>query len=706
MSENPFIKPIDFYTRKVDPIGQYIHQASQFISTTKNIPFQKAKEFVLKCIKEKQISKVRDPIVTHTFRQDNGDKIKVETPLTEYLRDSLSNKEIIAPTLTTYINPEVKESILVKFVETNVAERSKAKKAGFAAKARGDKLGAILFDRIQSNKKIANNSLSGAAVSKSTPLCNKSSHSTLTSICRNTSALGNANNEKLLSGNRHYWSPNIVMNNIASIVSNTDYKELQEVMDKYNFYYPTDEDVMACIKYSTDFYWRDANKLQDIYDYVKTLKPIERASFVYTGDLYHLAKHNEEFVKQFVGILSTKINGSIEDPIKIIHKLPESHVNLAHQICLKEMAGMGKRYDELSLEDLSTLVLTTKHITDHLNNHKDLISALWLSRNIPASVAYLPSSIRRAALTSDTDSTIFTVQEWIKWYFGNYNFTDESRALSASMIFIAAESITHVLAIMSANMGVKKSRLNQVAMKNEFAFDVFVPTDVSKHYWAYIGCQEGNVFKDYEMEIKGVHLKSSNAPKKITAKAQEMMKFVNDCVVSNKPINLTNFLKEIAKVENEIKESILSGNLEYFRLGQIKPAASYTLDQRRSAYGYYLFWQEVFAEKYGECPEPAVTTIKLNTTLENPTITKEWLAGIEDEDIRNKMQKWLTLTGKKNLPTVMLPAEIVARKGLPIEFVSAINIRKIITDLCGIFYLILTVFGYYKKEDELISDRY
>jgi 7,8-dihydro-6-hydroxymethylpterin-pyrophosphokinase len=32
-----------------------------------------------------------------------------------------------------------------------------------------------------------------------------------------------------------------------------------------------------------------------------------------------------------------------------------------------------------------------------------------------------------------------------------------------------------------------------------------------------------------------------------------MMKFVNDCVVSNKKINLNEILKEIAAVENEIK---------------------------------------------------------------------------------------------------------------------------------------------------------
>ena len=49
-------------------------------------------------------------------------------------------------------------------------------------------------------------------------------------------------------------------------------------------------------------------------------------------------------------------------------------------------------------------------------------------------------------------------------------------------------------------------------MKNEYKFDVFVPTQVAKHYYASIGCQEGNLYKAQEPEIKGVHLKSSNAP--------------------------------------------------------------------------------------------------------------------------------------------------------------------------------------------------
>ena len=115
-------------------------------------------------------------------------------------------------------------------------------------------------------------------------------------------------------------------------------------------------------------------------------------------------------------------------------------------------------------------------------------------------MVYFPDSIRRSAITSDTDSTIFTVQDWVIWHKGKVEFSEGATALATSVvIYLHRKTITHVLARMSANFGIETERIHQIAMKNEFKFDVFVPTQVAKHYYALISCQEGNVF-DFEEE--------------------------------------------------------------------------------------------------------------------------------------------------------------------------------------------------------------
>jgi hypothetical protein len=69
--------------------------------------------------------------------------------------------------------------------------------------------------------------MSGAMSSPSTPLHNKTGHSTLTSGCRNTTSFSNANNEKILTGNRHYYNVNIILNNLVFITSKIKLKDIE-----------------------------------------------------------------------------------------------------------------------------------------------------------------------------------------------------------------------------------------------------------------------------------------------------------------------------------------------------------------------------------------------------------------------------------------------------------------------------------------------
>ena len=228
-----------------------------------------------------------------------------------------------------------------------------------------------------------------------------------------TSGSGNANNEKLLSGNRHYWKPDLVINNIISITQNTDYEKFQAVVNKYSLKLPTVQEVMDMVLYSTDLYWNNRPAEDNIRALVERLTPIQRAAFMYTGDLYHVAKLNNEFMRGFLGELSSLTVGQTDNPIEKLQSYPEAYVLLGHQICSSEMRGKGKDYKAIKdSQELQTLVATTAHIHSTINKYADFIEVIFVSDNTPASVPYFPSSIRRAALTSDTDSTIFTVQEF------------------------------------------------------------------------------------------------------------------------------------------------------------------------------------------------------------------------------------------------------------------------------------------------------
>lgn len=737
---NPFVLEKEQYVRDINPLKHYVQDVAKYLSTMTGDTIEKCTAFVKENMMPGGAFELKDPKIKYLERINYEDRVEKEGTLLGYLNESLRNRELIAPTLTTYVHPDEKQSILVEFVDENVAIRSKAKHAMFAAKMAGNIELETFKNSEQSNAKISNNAISGGHVSTSTPLNNKTAHSTLTSNCRSTSGYGNANNEKMLSGNRHYHHPTVVINNIISIANRTDLDVLAKAIDEYKLHYPTAEETMECVLFSTRLYWKSRTQEKTILELLERLTPLERAAFMYVGDMFHIAMYNPNVVRNFIGELSKPVLGDYADPLKVIKSLRGEYVPLATQLLPEYMKGvdwkkLNPKLDEEELKKLekkgasieeveafrqkdairqeedrvklSHLAATCENINRVILEHRTFIECFFVTQNVPASLAYFPTSIRRAALTSDTDSTIFTVQDWVEWQTGKMLVDDETNAVAATMIFLAAESITHILARMSANFGIITDRIYQVAMKNEFKFDIFVPTQVGKHYYAYIGCQEGNLYIEYDMEIKGVHLKSSNVPVYVMKKAEAMMKDIMDTAARGDKISIAEKLHEIAEIEREITQAVIAGDPRFFRSQQIKSKNSYTKEPEKSPYLHYLLWERVFAQKYGHAEPPPYSVFKVPVYLPNNRSIQAWLENIEDKHIRTELTEFFKETGKKSVSTFLLPQQRLAVHGIPKELVQVADIRRTVLDCTSVFYLILESLNYSCLDDkisELVSD--
>lgn len=723
---NPFFKENKEYKRDFFPLKHYVLQSAYYLHVMTDVSLEDCKEWIRGKIKGNQFEGFKDPVVEYLHRQDNYDRVVVEQPLSKMLADIIKNKEIMAPSMTTYKNIHQEKSLVATSIDVNITKRNKAKKKMFVyeaeesmAKAAKDEAQAALkhslwffSEKTQAAVKISNNSVSGMHNSSSNPLFNPSSHSTLTSNCRITTGYGNANNEKMLSGNRHYWSPLVTIANIISIISNSDYEKIGAFMEENHFVVPTAKDVMEVIEYSSNYYWRNSVERGKINALVQKLKPLQRAAFVYTGDLYHIRKFNDGYVREFIKQLSTKVNGSGIRGRSDMKALFEDHVVWAHHICADELKGKGKDYDAMSgTPEIANLYETSKNISKTLHGYTGFIDTFFMTNNLPASVGRFPDSIRRAALISDTDSTIFTVQEWQTWFTGKLAFDAEAKAVASTLIALASQSICHVLALMSTNAGIDESMIRRIAMKNEYYFPVAVPTRVAKHYYAVQTVQEGNVKAKPEYEIKGVHLKSSNAPPFVNEAAMLMMKDIMDTVLSGEKVSLVKILKDVATMENRVHQSLLKGEGTFFRGGQIKTLDSYkAMDTpHRTNFFHYLLWDEVFAAKYGVIDAPPYSVYKLSTAIDSPTLTAKWLEDMVDRELAGRMKVFMDKYGRKNFGTFWLPQSYVSQHGLPLELQDAIGVRHMVADVCKVFYIVLETLGYYglnSKETNLCMDYY
>lgn len=707
MSEQSvFILSDEEYKKSINPVSNYIKQSAYYVSKMKGIPLEEATQYVRSRVKEN----LKDPVVKFFNRKENLDREVLRSSLLSYFNFVDKNNKILAPTFTVYLHPSERQSRISSFTIDNIKIRAKSKKEAQAAKARGDMVLFMNKNNEQNNKKIINNSVSGSYGQDGCILYNPTSHSTLTSVTRSVSSLANSNNEKFLYGNRYYESAQSVLNNCVYITSNIDRENTQAVINKYKLHYPSVEDCVKVLKYSSDLYWRDDEAYKNIIiPYLEKLSPEELASICYVGDFYTLRVFNEEFIKTFIAKLSQRVIGSeIEDVAQLLFKTDENLMNYVHQLWFKEMKGRGKNYSEINDKQLLyNLYATAMHVNAVLDEYRDFIRCFFITFILPSNHSKIKQQLRRAVVLSDTDSTCFTVDKWVQWYFGKFKIDEEAIAVSATVAYLCTQLIAHLLSILSAHFNVDKSHLHMLTMKNEFMWLAHMPSEVSKHYAALTAMQEGSIFAEEELEIKGVHFINSAVPPMLTKEFKDYMKTLLTNVVENKPITASEVLQKVILIEKVIIDEILNNNnMTLMKKTKIKDKAAYSLDETKSPYQRHTFWKEIFDGIYPDIPEPPYDVIKIPTTLNNRVALMHWIDTIENEELALRLKNWVIKNDKKNLPTLYINEQFVLSYGIPKEIIPIFDIKRVVLDLTIQYRLMLNALGFMFSDEMLISESY
>lgn len=707
---NPFVWPDKEYKRDFKNFEHYIDNCAKYLSLMYGEPLDVTRAYVEEVTSPQGRFARVIPRVMVLTRPEEGHRIIETISPDDLFDDIVYNHRLISPSMTVYHHPRTKKSLLSLYIARNVKRRSVAKKAMFAAERAGDELTKAIENDKQTSFKINNNSLSGAHNSLFTILWLRSAHSTLTSTCRTAAAYANANNEKFLSGNRHYYSLEIVLENMISIVQLSDLPTIEQTCKEFDLYMPTADDVLEVVRYSSDLYWpNDWRAHKEIHDLASKLNPVERAAFVYVSDAWHLKKYNEKLMREFLTDMIEVPTTQHAEPGEVFKQMTDDMK--AFVSSLTAFLVKGRKIKDMRAEapDVYGIMANSAvHTQQVLSKYQSIIKNLWTTKNVPASVASFTQCVRRAGVVSDTDSTIFTVQDWCHWYHGEHVINQETNAIRNSMVYFASQSIIHVLAVMSANMGVDIEQLHQLAMKNEFAFPVFGLTSMGKHYFAFQSEREGNVYDVPHLESKGVGMKNSKAPAEIRQATEDFIVTAMNDIMEGKKIKLLPRLKEIADMERGIIGSINKGEIKYLTNAQIKNRESYNSPDG-GPYRHYELWQKVFARKYGDAPPPPYDAIKVSVEGDSPARLKLWLDKWEDQELRKVMESSLKSMNIRALTTMMIPRQICLQTGVPKEIVKGIDVRKLVYTTCSTFYLELESFGVFqsnKNITRLVSDYY
>lgn len=705
---NPYLLTEESYKRDLSQYETYCRDAATYISRSTGDPYEQCLAYVKRETGKGGKFQYTDPKVVYLIKESEGNRVQRETTLSGYFRMVQKNRLIMTPTLTAYTHPDDERSILAEYIQGELNNRSANKKQMLKYRDLGDKIMDSIYNNRQQRNKIKCNSLSGAHGTPSSVLFNQSAHSTLTSTCRSASSNTNANTERFLMGNRHYWSFEVAANNIVSIVNDLDIQKVQEAVNYYQLKIPTVEDVMWAINRCTDLYWRSPLKTSKLQRLVSGLSPYERCAYLYNGDMFNLARLNPELVTDLFDHLSTIPDEGIENAAEAIAALKGDDIALISLVCAP-LLKFRKIFDPALKDDpdYGRIGAVAARIKQGIQKYGLLISALWVTPSIPASMASFPDSIRRAVVASDTDSSIFTAQYWTEWYVGKLDFSTQSIAAAAATTYLCSQLTVHVLATMSGNMGVAKEHLRTLEMKNEFAFTIFSLTTMAKHYFAIMMAQEGNVYKDPHWEIKGANMRNSKAPVKIMERAEDLVKEVVSKLMEGGQIELRPIVKEVAELEESILKALRAGDTGFYATGQIKLAEAYKQKDKSPMFQNYSLWNEVFGPKYGVVTAPPYNVIKINVEADSSAKMRQWLSEMQDTELAERFKVWLLKNGKDNVTTLWIPMAEVRARGVPEELLMRMDVKKMIISIMRTYYVILECLGYYtltKRLTRMVSD--
>lgn len=703
------------YDRDLNMMKYYIDDAAKYASIMLKRPVEETRAEVVEKIKNKKIPFV-NPVVAYLGRDDGDRKVRTDT-ITNFFKEVEENHFILSPNLTAYTHPNEKKSRTAFYIEDELAKRSANKKLKFKHQGAGNDLLANIFDNRQNRNKIKCNSLSGAQGTTSSILYLKSAHSSLTSTCRSATSNTNANVERLLCGNRHYHTVNIAINNIISVINLSEKDKVLEAMMKYKLHFPTADEMYEAVIRSTDIYFKDSKAYTAIRLLIDNLNPLERATWLYTGDLYHAAKFNDGVVKNLIsGLISfpdqeTADKISDEDAAKYMSVMDEDELGMigiiASEFLHGEKAGSIKKEEPV----YKRMAGLAENIFDTMTNHELYFKAFLVNRNLCPSMAMFPEAVRSIIVGSDTDSCIFTNQTWVDWYCGKIDDSIECFSVSAAITYLCSQYTIHVLAVMSGCMGVPTSQTRLLAMKNEFAFNFFALTTMAKHYFASQNACEGQVYGKLKWESKGVTLKNTNAPKDIQMQSGAFERYIGTVINRGEEVKFIDILQEIANIEHTVIKNIRLGNSNYFGRTKIHAQETYKKPENwaKKNWGnhrHHVLWNNAFGKKYGMAPEPTYQAIKIKTEMKNKTDWTNFIYGIKDDVISKALCEIHEEYGTV-IKTFYLPKDTVESTGIPEEIMATMNIRGMVANIMKSFYLILETLGYFimdKRCSRILSD--
>ena len=623
------------------------------------------------------------------------------------------NNKIITPFGTFYETADKQESFLKGMIDIKMKQRKVEKKAMLKAKKDGDKNAEIFHNNNQATIKIITNSTYGCLGSQGNFMSSVSGLNSVTSTARFFTMNAYGHCERLLNGNFYFKNEDAVINFIINCKQKMpDRDKVSNIIKEYNLYQPTWEDVYK-------FLIENLHKYTFSHEHPNLKKMLincldSELSFIfYMSNLKNLFIRNENIFKKWFNdvIESRHMEANSVYSLDDLDSLDGDLITVLNVLCGSFIPKNAKGntisiFDcKNSYPDIALRIVTIgKYVEQKIS---DIWNVFELFTNHHVSISDVISHkfmFRDTVVISDTDSIIFTTKDWIKWYTGELRLNEMGFYVNTIVVFFLSKATAFMLKHLSYDVGATGKNLTTMNMKNEFLFTIQMMTSLKKHYISSLAIQEGVTYGTPRVAISGVSLRGSNFVKSVLNYVEWFVKTILDDINDKGKVCVSDKIYYILCFERMIYDSLHKGSPEFLNVEPIKMAEEYK-DADKSVYFNYLFWEGVFAEKYGSIQIPTKCYMLPLTNLRS-TDYEEFLK-TNYSDIYIKYLDFLTKHPEKEITRIPINP---LTDNIPDELKPITNYRSIVYSNGRPLYLIMKSFGIslgtMQKQTNIFSDVY
>jgi hypothetical protein len=686
---------VQFSNAYASNIVAYLRRRHPTISTDEILSFVK---------KEIQTNLKKPKMLTVTYPSYGNAKVE---PIDLFSYTGTIRENIITPAGVLYMRPSKKESFLKIKITGNLKFRKTQKKRMLEAAAIGDLITEQVANYLQASIKIETNSIPGAFGSPFNCLFDIPGYNAVTSVGRHAIMCGYAHVEKLVAGNFYFPTLDHVINYCINLCRLCP-PNIMQVVDRHGLYIPSVQDVCEHFTVSMRhyMYMTDQIKLR-LHGLIASLPVSERIFVYYAYCLKTLLVKNEKFFRAFLAdFFRTDVRPSADAP-KGIYSFNADLTAMVTALN-SDMINRQPVSDAIATcpDGVQKLMGIGKHMEGKLSDISDILQTFLRIDCDTADAMSHPNMIRKAVIISDTDSVLFSTQNWIEWYTGKISFEREAYEVNAFVVFLVVMTLEQVFARLSTNFGAEGEDIYKISMKNEFMYPLMLRTPLPKQYAGRVAIQEGFVLPKTKNDIKGLSFRSSTMCSETTKAGTDFVNWIFDEVTKHGSISAGECIQRALAHEIRVIESIQTGDRTFLTTKPIRPKTEYK-DAAASIYYYWTLWDQVFKPNFGEFVIPA-KGYELPIIGGGKSLKSEaWLQRLQafDKKLHDRLVAFME-NNAREITAIYIPMTL---KDIPEILRPVIDTRKIVYNNSTPFIVTLRSLGigYTESNNQtLLSDIY